>query len=57
MAPAEEAFARAQWHAKQREGQAWSKANAGVPHAFDRFVGDLKRSAPRADGRAWRGGR
>jgi hypothetical protein len=44
MAPADEAFARAQWHAKQREGQAWSKANAGVPHAFDRFVGDLKRN-------------
>jgi hypothetical protein len=42
LKPAEEATARAYWHAKQREGQAWSKANAGVPHPFDKLTADLK---------------
>jgi hypothetical protein len=45
LKPAEEATARAYWHAKQRDGQAWSKGNPGVPHPFDKLTADLKARA------------
>ena len=42
LKPAEEATALAYWHAKQRDAQAWSKGNPGVPHPFDKLTADLK---------------
>lgn len=42
LKPAEEATARAYWHAKQREAQAWAKGNPGVPHPFDKLTADIK---------------
>jgi hypothetical protein len=42
LKPSEEATARAYWHAKQRDAQAWSKGNPGVLHPFDKLTADIK---------------